>query len=77
MNNDYQVPAVDPESLTWFKARESGDQGACVEVAHVPDGGVFLRDSKDRSRPFHYYNAREWRAFLTAAKAGEFDPPSA
>jgi len=58
--------------LTWFKSSASGANG-CVEVAHVPDGGVALRDSKDRSRTPHYFDATEWDAFLTGAKAGEFD----
>ncbi|MFF1793668.1 DUF397 domain-containing protein [Kitasatospora sp. NPDC058263] len=73
----YNVPNVDPDSLEWFTAADSGDQGACVEVAHLPVaiGGVFLRHSKERSG-FYYYDNREWSAFLSGAKNGEFDPPA-
>jgi hypothetical protein len=33
--------------LDWRKSTRSGNAG-CVEVAHLPDGGVALRDSWDR-----------------------------
>jgi hypothetical protein len=58
--------------LRWFKSSASGANG-CVEVAHMPDGGVALRDSKDRAKPVHVYTGDEWDAFLTGVKAGEFD----
>lgn len=46
-----------------------------MEVSFVPDGGILLRDTKDRSKlPFHF-NREEWNAFLAGAKANEFDPP--
>ena len=63
------------ETLTWFKSTASGANG-CVEVAHLPDGGMALRDSKDRGKGAHYFGAEEWAAFLTGAKAGEFDLPA-
>jgi len=44
-------------------------------VAHLPGGGVAVRDSKDRSKAPHVYTRREWEAFLTGAKNGEFDVP--
>ena len=73
----YNVPNVDPHTLKWFTAEDSGDQGACVEVAFLPSeigGGVFLRHSKERSG-FYYYDNREWEAFISGAKKGEFDSP--
>ncbi|MEU7095917.1 DUF397 domain-containing protein [Kitasatospora aureofaciens] len=75
--NGYNVPHVDPDSLEWFISEDSGDQGACVEVAHLPSavGGVFLRHSKERSG-FYYFDDREWAAFLSGAKKGQFDPPA-
>jgi hypothetical protein len=60
------------DSLTWFKSSASSS-GACVEVAHVPGGGVALRDTKDRAKPAHFYTREEWAAFLAGAKNGEFD----
>ena len=61
-------------NLRWFKSSASAS-GACVEVAHLPGGGVAVRDSKDRSKAPHVYTRREWEAFLTGAKNGEFDVP--
>ena len=62
--------------LHWFKSSASAS-GACVEVAHLPGGGVAVRDSKDRAKAPHVYTRREWQAFLTGAKNGEFDLPVA
>ncbi len=75
--NSSDRPAVDPESLTWFKATASGDQGACVEAAHVPGDGIFVRDSKDRPGPSFFYGNKAWNDFLAGVKAGEFDLPTA
>ena len=65
---------IDLSNLRWFKSSASAS-GACVEVAHLPGGGVAGRDSKDRSQAPHIYTRREWEAFLTGAKNGEFDVP--
>ena len=62
--------------LHWFKSSASAS-GGCVEVAHLPGGGVAVRDSKDRAKAPHVYTRREWEAFLTGAKNGEFDLPVA
>ncbi len=44
-----------------------------MEVADALDGGRWLRDTKDRSRPAHYFTAAEWDAFIRGVKDGEFD----
>lgn len=60
--------------LHWFTSSFSGSNGdSCVEVAHLPDGGVAVRDTKDRARPAHRYATAEWHAFLTAVRTGGFD----
>jgi hypothetical protein len=61
-------------NLRWFKSSASAS-GACVEVAHLPGGGVAVRDSKDRSKAPHVYTRREWEAFVIGVKNGEFDVP--
>ena len=66
---------VNETDLYWFKSSASG-AGGCVEVAHLPQGGVALRDTKDRSKAPHVYTTDEWQAFLTGAKNGEFDLPA-
>ena len=58
--------------ITWQKATASST-GGCVEVAATHDGGIAVRDSKQRDGAILYYTAHEWRCFLAGAKAGEFD----
>ncbi|MBO0820466.1 MAG: DUF397 domain-containing protein [Nocardiopsaceae bacterium] len=67
---------TDDSKLHWFKSSFSA-AGNCVEVAHLPGGGVALRDSKNRAKEAHTYTRAEWAAFLTGAKNGEFDLPLA
>jgi Domain of unknown function (DUF397) len=67
---------TDFAALRWFKSSASTIT-SCVEVAHLPAGGVALRDTKDRTKAPHIYTRGEWSAFLTGAKNGEFDPPAA
>ena len=61
-----------PAPLRWFKSSASSAAG-CVEIAHLPEGGVAVRDSKDRSKTPHVFNRHEWECFLIGAKNGEFD----
>lgn len=50
------------------------DNGTCVEVADLPDGGRLVRDTKlGDASPVLQYTAAEWRAFVAGIKAGEFD----
>jgi Domain of unknown function (DUF397) len=51
-------------------------RNGCVEIAHRPERGVALRDTKDRDKAPHCFDRDEWQAFLTGAKAGEFDLPA-
>jgi Domain of unknown function (DUF397) len=62
--------------LHWFKSSFSA-AGNCVEVAHLPGGGVALRDTKNRAKSAHVYTAPEWEAFVAGVKNGEFDLPVA
>jgi hypothetical protein len=63
-----------PDSFTqWRKSSASGAQGQCVEVAHLPEGQVCVRNSKDRHGHILRFTREEWVAFLLGAKAGEFD----
>jgi hypothetical protein len=65
---------ADQGNLRWFKSSASAI-GNCVEVAHLPGGGVAVRDTKDRGKAAHVYTSGEWEAFLVGAKNGEFDLP--
>ena len=57
----------------WVKSSLSFSNGACVEVADLPDGKVGVRHSKDPSGPVLRFTSAEWHAFLTGAQVGEFD----
>jgi hypothetical protein len=46
---------------------------SCVEVASLPNGDVYLRDSKNRDAGPHRFDAQEWHDFVRGVKAGEFD----
>lgn len=67
------MPAAHPEHLVWRTSSFSSDNGQCVEVAEDLDGARWLRDTKDRTLPPHYFTATEWSAFLNGVRAGEFD----
>jgi hypothetical protein len=55
----------------WRRSSACGD-AACVEVARHGDA-VAVRDAGSGDGPLLEFTAGEWRAFLTGAKAGEFD----
>lgn len=63
---------VDLTSAKWFKSTESSNDGSCVEVAFV-DSLIAVRDSKNPEGPKLIFTKKEWRAFLSGAKASEFD----
>ena len=56
----------------WRKSRTCADDGTCVEVALLPDGGAAIRDGKDPQGPELHFTAAEWAAFVTGVRAGEF-----
>jgi hypothetical protein len=45
---------------------------SCVAVA-MGDGTIGVRDSKDPAGPVLRFTEREWQAFLSGVKAGEFE----
>jgi hypothetical protein len=63
---------ADLSQAEWRKSTYSENNG-CVEVAFVDDGGVAIRDSKNRSGSLLLFQSHEWMAFLRGARAGEFD----
>jgi len=66
------MPA-DKLDTNWTKSRRSGPQGGnCVEVGHLPDGQVAMRNSRFPGGPALIFTAAEWDAFVGGAKDGEF-----
>jgi hypothetical protein len=68
-----KMDGTDFDSLPWHTSSASGDI-SCVEVAHIPGGGVAVRNSRERSRPPHVFSDAEWASFLDGVRNGEFDP---
>jgi hypothetical protein len=60
-------------SLNWQKSAHSNPNGACVEVARLPDGEIAVRNSRFPGGPALVYTRAEIAAFLAGAKDGEFD----
>jgi len=60
-------------STTWIKSSLSYANGNCVEVAELPEGGVGVRNSRDREGPQLRFTPDEWDAFLGGVRNGEFD----
>jgi hypothetical protein len=56
--------------MNWHKSSYSGDQGNCVETAELPDGGMAVRDTKDRDGGTLQFSADAWREFTDAIKSG-------
>lgn len=66
--------ATEISSKLEFRTASYCKSGTCVEVARPDGGGVVIRDSKDRGEgPVLVFTDEEWVAFLSGARAGEFD----
>ncbi|MGW7412787.1 DUF397 domain-containing protein [Streptomyces sp. NPDC054863] len=71
-------PGQDPVFLThlnWFKSSASSANGGCLEIAHLPDGRVALRDNEDLTNPPFVVTPLVWECFLDGAIRGEFQLP--
>ena len=65
-------PSVKHSAPAWKKSSLSNSFSNCVEVANLPDGGIGVRDSKDREGPVLVFTVGEWDAFLGGVRDGEF-----
>ncbi|MEO5873390.1 MAG: DUF397 domain-containing protein [Streptosporangiaceae bacterium] len=59
--------------IDWHKSGRSNPSGSCVELGELPGGAVAIRNSRSPAGPALICTAEEIRAFVLAAKAGEFD----
>ncbi|MET8677237.1 DUF397 domain-containing protein [Streptomyces sp. NPDC004647] len=75
MHHPYRngMAARDLQGAVWQKSRHSNSQGACVEFAKLPDGGVAVRNSRFPDGPALIYTPAEVEAMLLGVKDGEFD----
>jgi predicted secreted Zn-dependent protease len=65
------VAQNEPVDREWRKSSASAS-GTCVEVAFRGQS-VLVRHSADPLGPVLAFSDREWAAFLTGARNGEFD----
>ncbi|WP_018220758.1 DUF397 domain-containing protein [Salinispora pacifica] len=61
------TPTFGPELTRahWRTSSHSGDEGACVEIATLPQV-VGVRDSKDRTGPALLFTPAAWTTFTAA-----------
>lgn len=57
----------------WVKSRWSDPSGECVELAVLPDAIVAIRNSRYLDGLWLLFAREDMRAFIRAAKAGDFD----
>ncbi|GAA0965482.1 DUF397 domain-containing protein [Acrocarpospora macrocephala] len=61
-------------NAAWRKASfSSGNGGDCIEVAPLSGGRVAMRDTEAPGQEPFVVSASVWSAFVSGAKAGEFD----
>ncbi|WP_214103907.1 DUF397 domain-containing protein [Acrocarpospora catenulata] len=61
-------------NAAWRKASFSGDNGGnCIEVAPLSNGRVGIRDTEAPNQQPFVVSATAWKAFVDAAKSGDFD----
>ncbi|MEV4326651.1 DUF397 domain-containing protein [Microbispora rosea] len=68
----YSSSEAQPD-LRWLTTSRC-TSGNCVQIAFLPEG-VALRDSKNPGQGMLVYSTREWREFIAASKAGDYDLP--
>ena len=54
--------------LAWFKRSYSSGNGACVECALLPDGGMAVRDTQNRDGAVLTIPAETWQKFADGLK---------
>jgi hypothetical protein len=67
------MPAAELGQVHWLKSQHSNPNGACVELAALPNGEIAMRNSRFPVGPVLLYTQAEITAFLAGAKDGEFD----
>lgn len=61
------------KSSSWRKSSYSAANGDCVEVGHLADCRIGVRDSKDASAAVLTFTPAGWRAFVSEVKRERLD----
>lgn len=64
--------SVDLSGARWFKSSRSTASRDCVEVAHLANSAVGVRDSKNPTGPALVLTPVAWDGFTAAIRRGEF-----
>lgn len=56
----------------WEKPERSGAAGHCVEVGHLPDGTVVVRNSNYPAEGGIGFTPAEWTAFVGSVRDGQY-----
>jgi hypothetical protein len=68
------VAPAQVRGASWRKSSFSNYNGSCVEAGRLQPGFIGVRDTKDNSSgPVLIFTDREWSAFISGAKEGQFD----
>lgn len=67
--------SADLPGARWFKSSRSSSSKECVEAAHLEDGQVGVRDSKNPDGPALVFTPNGWDAFMSGTKAGKLERP--
>jgi hypothetical protein len=60
--------SANPNSMSWKKSSYSAANGDCVEVSHLVNGHIWVRDSKNVSMPVLGFTAAGWQTFVGEVK---------
>ncbi|BDU05659.1 DUF397 domain-containing protein [Nocardia cyriacigeorgica] len=66
--------SVDLSGARWFKSSRSTASRDCVEVAHLADSAVGVRDSKNPTGPALIFTPDAWDGFTAAVRRGRCNP---
>ncbi|MFD4260873.1 DUF397 domain-containing protein [Streptomyces sp. NPDC058534] len=67
------IESASAADLEWVKSSYSGNNGNCVEVARLPDGGRAVRDSKNPGGPALVFPSSGFNAFARGTAEGAFN----
>lgn len=57
-------------ALAWFTSSHSSGNGQCVEAARLPEGGMAIRDTKNRQGTILRFTPDAWQAFTAGMREG-------
>jgi hypothetical protein len=70
---DNERGIMDCIAKDWYISSHCGANNSCVQTRVHSDGSVDVRNSNDIYAGTASFTREEWQAFISGAKAGEFD----